>query len=85
MKPGRWTDDYTEVAAVPERGLVEVYVTLPGNSDVVSAHLSESLAWRLAWYLIRYVVLERLCGFKSWQEARRTRAELLKLDEDLRV
>jgi hypothetical protein len=86
VKIFRKTDGYVEVAAIPEGRMVEIYITSPGqDSSVVSAHMPDKLALRLALWLLIHCVFVRFCGLKSWLEARRER-ELLFQDartEDL--
>jgi hypothetical protein len=71
MKPFRVTDGYTEVTAMDERKMVELFFTSPGDGPVTHAHLQEKIAWRLALWLLRYWFLGRLCGLRSWWEHRK--------------
>lgn len=66
MKLFRKTDGYTEVAAVPQGDLVELFVTYPGESqEVLHAHFSAKLAWRLGIWLIWYWIRDRLLGLSA--------------------
>jgi len=75
----RKTDGYLEVAAIPSRGMVELFFSAPRDpaSCVVRAHLSEGLALRLALWMLWYCIWNRLLGLRSWQETRKQRAQLL--------
>lgn len=65
MTPFRKTDGYTEVSAVAQEDFVELYVTYPGESEeVLHAHFSAKLAWRLAVWLLVYWIGDRLFGLK---------------------
>ncbi len=88
MKLLRVTDGYVELAAIQEQGMVELYVTSPGSGSdipVVRAHLPEKLAGKLAFWLIRYWIMERLMGLRGWLERRKARKQLLEdsMAEDL--
>lgn len=68
MKLFRKTDGYTEVAAVPQGDLVELFVTYPGESeDVLHAHFSAKIAWRLGVWLLWYWVRDRLFGLSKYK------------------
>ena len=82
MRPFRVTDDYVEVSAIPDRAMVELYVTWPGSDRALSAHLHERLAWRLGVWLIFWWIRDRLCGWRSRQEEKKHRRLLLELEED---
>lgn len=65
MTPFRKTDGYTEVSAVAQEDFVELYVTYPGDSEeVLHAHFSAKLAWRLGIWLLVYWIGDRLFGLK---------------------
>ena len=65
MTPFRMTDGYTEVSAVAQEDFVELYVTYPGDSEeVLHAHFSAKLAWRLGIWLLVYWIGDRLFGLK---------------------
>jgi len=82
MKALRLTDDYVEVAAVPTGGMVELYVTAPGSSAALQAHIPEKLAWRLGLWLLFWYFRDRLLGWRARQEEKRHRKLLLSLEED---
>ncbi len=66
MKLFRKTDGYTEVAAVPQGDLVELFVTYPGESqEVLHAHFSAKIAWRLGIWLLWYWIRDRMFGTKQ--------------------
>jgi hypothetical protein len=72
----RKTDGYTEVSAVPQGDIVELYVTYPGETEeVLHAHFSARLAWRLGVWLLWYWMSDRLFGLsrKKYLEKLRTK------------
>lgn len=77
MRVFRKTDGYTEVSAVADSNLVELYVSYPGEDGLVlRGHFSARLAWRLGIWLLQYWVQDRLFGFRHWREQRAKRDKL---------
>lgn len=73
----RKTDGYTEVSAVPQGDIVELYVTYPGEAeDVFHAHFSAKLAWRLGVWLLWYWMSDRLFGFSRKKQIENLRTKL---------
>lgn len=82
MTPFRVTDDYVELAATPERGMVELFVTAPGSSNVLQAHIPEKLAWRLGIWLVLWYFWDRMLGWRSRRETAEQKNQLLKLEQE---
>ena len=77
MKIFRKTDGYTEVSAIPDGNLVEIYVSYPGDGSLVlRGHFSAKLAWRLGLWLLRYWIQDRLMGIRHWKEQRSKKDKL---------
>jgi len=77
MRIFRKTDGYTEVSAIPDGNLVEIYVSYPGDGSLVlRGHFSAKLAWRLGLWLLRYWIQDRLMGIRHWKEQRSKKDKL---------
>ena len=77
MRIFRKADGYTEVSAIPDGNLVEIYVSYPGDDSLVlRGHFSAKLAWRLGLWLLRYWIQDRLMGIRHWKEQRSKKDKL---------
>jgi len=76
MQPLRITDGYTELAATTEKTMLEVFVQEEVQDSYTSFRLTEPVAVRLAWWIIKWWITERLFGFKARKEAKQLKASL---------
>ena len=76
MTPLRVTDGYIEVAAIPTKGNVELFIVRPGNQGVLQVHVPERLLVRLAVWTLWWWARDRFCGWKTRQELQRVRRYL---------
>ena len=84
----RATDDYVEVAAIPERGVVELFFSSPGGNEhatVVRAHITEQMGLKLAFWLFWYWFWTRKMGFQTRKESSEQRKRLLRDAETERL